>query len=111
MPEQKGLLACSFAAGCEDVTELAQATCSPLCGASKAYGRFNDAPWKHEPQCPMRVAWDRERRGYLTHSDYLGGLVCSRHGPTTKTIETTPSGAKLLKCKLCGASTWTNEEQ
>ena len=35
-------------------------TCSPLCGASKAYGRF-DQPWKHEPECPVRIAWEAER--------------------------------------------------
>lgn len=37
------------------------AVCAPLCGASKAYGRF-DAPWKHELQCPVRQEWDRWRR-------------------------------------------------
>lgn len=31
--------------------------CVPLCGASKAYGRY-DQPWKHEPQCPVRMAWE-----------------------------------------------------
>ena len=35
--------------------------CSPLCGASKAYGRF-DKPWLHEPECPVRLAWEQERQ-------------------------------------------------
>jgi len=35
--------------------------CVPLCGASKAYGRF-DQPWKHEPECPVRIAWKAERQ-------------------------------------------------
>jgi hypothetical protein len=35
--------------------------CAPLCGASKAYGRF-DKPWLHEPECPVRIAWERERK-------------------------------------------------
>lgn len=38
----------------------AQPVCSPLCGASKAYGRF-DQPWKHEPECPVRIAWEKQK--------------------------------------------------
>lgn len=34
--------------------------CSPLCGASKAYGRF-DTAWKHESECPVRLAWEAAR--------------------------------------------------
>jgi len=40
--------------------EYARLRCVPLCGASKAYGRF-DEPWKHEPQCPVRMAWEATR--------------------------------------------------
>jgi hypothetical protein len=29
--------------------------CAPLCGASKAYGRYHRW-WHHEPQCPVRMA-------------------------------------------------------
>ncbi len=35
--------------------------CVPLCGASKAYGRFVK-PWQHERLCPVRVAWEAERK-------------------------------------------------
>lgn len=35
--------------------------CVPLCGASKAYGRY-DQPWKHEPECPVRIAWEISKR-------------------------------------------------
>lgn len=34
--------------------------CAPLCGASKAYGRY-DQPWKHEPECPVRLAWEASK--------------------------------------------------
>jgi hypothetical protein len=34
--------------------------CAPLCGAAKAYGRF-DKPWLHDPECLVRQAWDRQR--------------------------------------------------
>ena len=35
--------------------------CAPLCGASKAYGKY-DQPWKHEPECPVRLAWHAQLR-------------------------------------------------
>jgi hypothetical protein len=41
-------------------TNTAPPECAPLCGASKAYGRF-DQPWKHEPECPVRLAWEAEK--------------------------------------------------
>lgn len=37
-----------------------EVVCSPLCAASKAYGRF-DKPWLHELECPVRIAWENER--------------------------------------------------
>lgn len=40
--------------------------CAPLCGASKAYGRF-DKPWKHEHLCPVWIEWDAQRK----YADYL----------------------------------------
>jgi hypothetical protein len=42
------------------MSERREPECVPLCGASKAYGRF-DQPWKHEPECPVRQAWEAER--------------------------------------------------
>lgn len=36
--------------------------CAPLCGAAKAYGRF-DQPWKHEAACPVRQEWESTRAG------------------------------------------------
>jgi hypothetical protein len=35
--------------------------CSPLCGATAAYGRFVK-PWEHASMCPVRIAWENERR-------------------------------------------------
>lgn len=43
-----------------DSSEEDPPICSPLCGASKAYGR-SDEPWKHESLCPVHQAWDIER--------------------------------------------------
>ena len=45
--------------GCTRVM-LDEPVCVPLCGAAKAYGRF-DKPWHHEPYCPVRMAWEVER--------------------------------------------------
>ncbi len=45
-----------------------RSNCVPLCGASKAYGRF-DKPWLHEPQCPVRMEWEVTRK-----SPFGGGL-------------------------------------
>ena len=46
----------------------AQPVCSPLCGASKAYGRF-DQPWKHEPQCPVRIEWEKQKEAARDKTD------------------------------------------
>jgi hypothetical protein len=47
------------ARGTPEVAKKEDHPCSPLCGASKAYGRY-DRPWKHEPECPVRIAWKQE---------------------------------------------------
>lgn len=35
--------------------------CSPLCGATKAYGRYARW-WHHEPECPIRLAYRAAQR-------------------------------------------------
>lgn len=44
-----------------------ECTCSPLCGATKAYGRFAKW-WQHEPECPerQRQVWTPDGRGGFT---------------------------------------------
>lgn len=43
---------------------MSDPVCAPLCGAAKAYGRF-DQPWKHDSLCPVRLAWIAERQAPL----------------------------------------------
>lgn len=58
--------------------------CSPLCGASKAYGRF-DQPWKHEPQCPVRLEWEAAKAAVqlvdlaARDSQQVAGVVGAGH--------------------------------
>lgn len=55
-----------------------ESTCAPLCGASKAYGKY-DKPWRHEPQCPVRVAWEVEK-GLLKKREFEGVVKLTWYG-------------------------------
>lgn len=52
--------------------------CVPLCGAARAYGR-SDAPWKHEPECPVRLEWEQHGRPPTVRQldvDDFPGVLC-----------------------------------
>ncbi len=68
------------------------AVCSPLCSASKAYGRFAK-PWQHEPQCPVRMAWAAEKDVILCPGFYT---VKPRRGEDDEQA--------FAECDICGVT-------